>query len=145
MKVEFCDPPQFTAGKRRFVKRAFQRGLAFEAKVLREYSRKINFVPKPWLCSLGEYRQPDGLFFYPDEGKIILIECKYTHTHEAFIQMRRYMDWLYHLFPRSLWQIAPVEVCRYVDPFEKSREKYKLIEDLSCATAQQFSVLRFLP
>lgn len=147
MKVEFCPPPHFATGARRFVRRAHQRGISFENKVLKEFAHSLNFVPKPWMRALKaswEYKQPDGLFFFPDEGRIVLIECKYSHTRDAFPQLRGYMEWLQHLFPKPLWEIAPVEVCRYVDPFEKT-ENYTLIEDLSCARPKQFSVFRFIP
>lgn len=75
------------------------------------------YLPGPWLryrsSSLLDWRfcQPDGLFFIPQEGKILLIEAKLAHTPRAYAQMHRYLQLTQALFPP--WLVIPLEVVKF--------------------------------
>jgi len=120
LHAEFSDPPMLK--KCRYTGRRLQ-GIRYEHAV-HEYLgfRYGNFyLPSPWLkfFAEGKWRwcQPDGLLFRPDAGRIIIVECKYQHTADAWWQVRHlYQPVLEHMLPRTLWTYEVCEVVKWYDP-----------------------------
>jgi hypothetical protein len=118
--AEFTSPPALR--RHRYTGRRLQ-GIKYERKV-HEYLERLYgglYVPSPWLrfFSEGKWRwcQPDALLFMPSEGRIIIVECKYQHTSDAWWQVRHlYGPVLQHIFPPALWSFEVCEVVKWFDP-----------------------------
>lgn len=91
-------------------------------EMMSETQWKDGLLVNPWISyeevGIGrKYAQPDGLVFDPFSGIIYLLECKLTHTTEAYYQMNhKYVPLLEHMFPR--WRIARVEIYKNMSGFK---------------------------
>jgi hypothetical protein len=103
-----------------------RKGVLFERevqKVLCAAGQGLYF-PSPWIIyrTAAEpardcWCQPDGLLFRPIRGQIYIIECKLSHTAEAWWQLREvYEPVLSAMFPKNLWDLRFVEVVRWYNP-----------------------------
>lgn len=133
--AEFTSPPALR--RHRYTGRRLQ-GIKYERKV-HEYLEAIYgglYVRSPWLRFLadGKWRwcQCDGLLFMPVEGRIILIECKYQHTTDAWWQIRHlYGPVLRHIFPAHLWKLEACEVVKWFDCSVQFPERVVLANEIS--------------
>ena len=114
-------PPPFLRQRRYTGARAA--GLRYEKRV-HEHLLDLfptTYLPSPWLRFLagGRWRwcQPDGLIFDLDNGRIVVVEVKYSHTSAAWWQVRHlYLPVLRKCFPEGLWAFEACEVVRWFDP-----------------------------
>lgn len=118
--AQFSSPPALR--RRRYTGRRLQ-GIKYE-KAVHAYLANLYgefYLASPWLkfYADGKWRwcQPDGLLFVPQEGRIVVVECKYQHTSDAWWQTRHlYLPVLQKLFPLSLWTYEVCEVVKWFDP-----------------------------
>lgn len=72
--------------------------------------------------------QPDAIFVSSKRPRVILIEIKYSHTNEAWRQLRLlYEPVLRKLFEPTFGselEIACIELCRWFDPHEPFTEHF---------------------
>lgn len=114
-------PPQFMRQRRYTGARAA--GVRYEKRVHAHLLDQFptTYLPSPWLRFLsgGRWRwcQPDGLIFDLDNGRIIVVEVKYSHTSDAWWQVKHlYLPVLKRCFPEHLWTYEACEVVRWFDP-----------------------------
>jgi len=93
------------------------------------------YLPSPWLHfkSAGRWRwcQPDGLLFDLAHGRIIIVEVKYSHTSDAWWQVRRlYLPVLRKCFPEGLWRFEACEVVRWFDPLTHFPEPLEMAAEV---------------
>lgn len=81
-----------------------------------------SYVPSPWLHFRSEssekwrWCQPDGLLVDIERGIITCVEVKYSHTENAWWQVRKlYLPVLEKLFPPALWRLQACEVVKWYD------------------------------
>jgi hypothetical protein len=135
--------------KNPYRKGARGRGLAYEAKVHKEFEERFpeGYVAGPWFRfrAVGDKKdrwcQPDGLLFVPQIQRIFLIEIKLRHTADAWWQTRLlYLPILAHLFPESMWDFCICEVVRWFDPATSFPESFDMLPDLLGAQPSRFGV-----
>ena len=133
--------------KRRTGARA--RGKQYEAKAgaafAAEYAGRI--LLGPWIEYMDEtghhWCQPDGMLFNVHSGYITIIEMKYQHTPDAWLQLRRlYQPIVDFLFatPDQLWSTNIVEVVRWYDAQIGFPEPVRLTPALHLAHPRAFNV-----
>lgn len=54
----------------------------------------------------------DVVCIHPIRGEIVILECKRTYVTSAYEQLWQYMALLRAVFPKELWNIAGLVVCR---------------------------------
>ncbi len=94
------------------------------------------YLPSPWLHFREEgqedfrWAQPDGLLIDGIKGIITIVEIKYSHTADAWWQVRRlYLPVLQKLFPPNLWRYEALEVVKWYDPDTVFPEKVQLVDN----------------
>lgn len=114
-------PPPFIRQRKYTGRRA--QGIRYEKKVHRHLAELFpdSYLASPWIHFLadGKWRwcQPDGLVIDLDNGRIICVEVKYSHTAEAWWQVERlYLPVLRHCFDPAIWAFERCEVVRWYDP-----------------------------
>ena len=140
-------PPHHYSGRARL-------GIRYEAAVHEYLDDRYpeRYVPSPWLnysCA-GEshfhWCQPDGLLFWPENGRITIIEAKYQHTPRAHQQLLGlYTPVLKKIFPENLWTLEVCEVVKWFDPAISFPTKIRLVEDPLYITTPAFKVHIFKP
>lgn len=118
--AEFTDAPALK--RHRYTGRRLQ-GVLYERAVHEYLAFRYGdfYLASPWLkfFAEGKWRwcQPDGLLFVPEQGRLVVVECKYQHTTDAWWQVRHlYQPVLEHIFPRDLWTYEVCEVVKWYDP-----------------------------
>lgn len=127
-----AEPPYFAEARAKRTGRKLK-GIKYEASV-QEYleARYPNYIPSPWIKfeSQGSVKwcQPDGLLFFLEEGIIVLIEIKHTHTPAAWFQMRKlYIPTLEVIFPPHLWEFRTLEIVKWYDASMLFPEPLKML------------------
>jgi len=120
-RVSPFEPP-FLRTRRYTGKRA--EGVRYEKKV-QAYLMELypdTYVPGPWLLFRAEggtkwrWCQPDGILIDEVRGIITCIEVKYSHTSNAWWQVRQlYQPVLEHIFPPDLWKHQACEIVKWYD------------------------------
>ena len=134
LHAEFTDPPEF---KKRVYRGRRALGVRYE-KLVQEYLQfRFGglYLPSPWIKFFGDGRwrwcQPDGVLFQPARGAIVIVECKYQHTLDAWWQVRHlYQPVLEHIFPRTLWKYEACEIVKWYDPAIQFPEPVVLAHDV---------------
>lgn len=136
LHAEFTSPPALR--RRRYTGRRLA-GIKYEKKVHAYLAETFGemYLASPWLRfqergnSRWRWCQPDGLVFVPAEGRIILVECKYQHTSDAWWQVRHlYGPILQYLFPASLWRLEVCEVVKWYDPAVRIPERVVMANEV---------------
>ena len=113
--------PAFAERKKRSTAAA-KAGIAYERKVqtllLGAFSRV--YLPSPWFrffdASGMRWCQPDGLFIYPAAGRVIIVEIKNSHTHEAWWKLHYLYRPVVQWFFGQDWDVRMLEIVRWYDP-----------------------------
>lgn len=86
--------------------------------------------------------QPDAFFIDEENKKIILFEIKLQHTQTAWAQIRLlYEPVLRFIFPG--FQLAAIELCKWLDPHSSFPEQYFYTEDVFSAEEGKFGIHLF--
>lgn len=154
-------PPSFTQTKSTFTP-SHKLGLQYERRVqdhlVKLCSKHGGFIciPNPWIMfhRVGEssstinFCQPDCLLIdnRKEERKIIIIECKYSHTGDSWTQIRK----LYEPLVRKLYpefKIACVEICKWYDPHTAVAfpETFYYCENVLEAVTNRFGIHIYKP
>lgn len=132
--VHFCPPPAWALAHRAKRGRKAE-GLRYERKALAYLEAKSEwFLPSPWLIYIiggrPHWCQPDGLHFDLVRGIITVVEVKYSHTTDAYRQLRQvYRPVLGRLFPAPDWTIRLVEMVKWYDPDIRFPERTEMCPD----------------
>jgi len=87
------------------------------------------------------YCELDGLLIRPKQGRLILLEMKYSHTANAWWQTRKlYSPILRFLFPAELWELSVCEVTKWYDPAVAFPEPAHLIKDIRDSQPGKFGI-----
>lgn len=120
VEAYFCRWPGFASSRRATGRRAA--GLRYEKQV-QEYLRstEVCYLDSPWLRYFDadgwHWCQPDGVHFDFARGIITIVEVKYQHTPDAWVQLLElYGPVLRSIFPASLWAFRYLEWVRWHDP-----------------------------
>jgi len=117
---------------------AQSRGIRYEKKVQKYLLEQFEdfYLPSPWLHFREEgqedfrWAQPDGLLIDGIKGIINIVEIKYSHTADAWWQVRRlYLPVLQKLFPPTLWRYEALEVVKWYDSDTIFPEKVQLVDN----------------
>ena len=119
--VEWDVPTPKFAKKRKRKRGKRRRGVLYERSCHRMLEGLCGdaYVPSPWIrfqTSEGlRWAQPDGVLFDISKGRITIIEIKYSHTEQAWVQLSDlYSPLMARLLPD--WSIRLVEICKWYDP-----------------------------
>lgn len=102
-----------------------RRGIKYEEKVQQHLLSSFEdfYLPSPWLHFREEgeeqfrWCQPDGLLIDALKGVIHIIEIKYSHTSDAWWQVKKlYLPVLSKIFPKEIWRFECGEVVKWYDP-----------------------------
>lgn len=123
-------------------------GARYERKVHWRLTQlyELAYLPSEWFMyhSRGRIRycQVDALLFLPDRQVIVLIECKYNHTADAYWQLENVYVPVLRCFlgPANPWQIATCEVVKWFDPSTSFPTRVSLCSDLGVAKVGAFNV-----
>lgn len=134
LSANFSTPPAIR--KRRYTGRRLQ-GIRYEKRV-HEYLYSLygeQYISNPWIKFFagGSWRwcQPDGLIFFPEAGRITIVEVKYQHTSDAWWQVRQlYQPVLASMFPEKLWHFDACEVVKWYDPATLFPERIVLAQEV---------------
>jgi len=116
-------PPPFVEGKKRKPKGRKGLGVRYEKKVQRHLEDRwgVNYLPSPWInyndrtAGRPRWCQPDGLLILPERGEIIICEVKYSHTEQAWWQLRqKYLPVVSKIFGKG-WTYKCCEIVRWFD------------------------------
>jgi len=148
LHAEFTTTPVLR--RKRYTGRRLQ-GVKYEAK-MHEYLDLLYgemYLPSPWIKFFGSGKwrwcQPDGLLFIPEAGRIVIVECKYQHTTDAWWQTRHlYGPVLAHMFPANLWKFEVCEVVKWYDPAVQFPERVVLAGEVHMVH-ENFKVHIFKP
>lgn len=140
-------PPAFTSRPRRRSARSRQ-GIRYEERAHEHFAEVYGerYVPGMWLkfmCAGEPVRwcQPDGLIVRPEAGRITILEMKYTHTSDAWWQLKfLYLPTLRWLFPEKLWSFSVCEVVKWYDPAIAFPERVKMAVDPEVVMPGEFGV-----
>lgn len=117
---------------------AMRRGLKYEEKVQEFMLDQFRdfYLPSPWLHFREEdseqfrWCQPDGVLLDVARGVIHIIEIKYSHTSDAWWQVRKlYLPVLSRIFPPSLWRFEVGEIVKWYDPDICFPESVQLVDN----------------
>lgn len=146
--AKFSTQPEFAKRQRRR-SGARLRGKQYEAKVgaalAAEYAERLLLAP--WIEFQDEsgkhWCQPDGLLLNVQSGIITIIEIKYQHTPDAWLQLRRLyqpiVDFLFST-PDRLWSTSIVEIVKWYDPQVAFPEPIRMTPILHHAHPKMFNV-----
>lgn len=132
--ARFCPPPAFALERAKRKGRKME-GIRYERKVHEHLeARSEYYLASPWIVFIVDGRpqwcQPDGLHFDLDRGILTVIEVKYSHTADAYRQLRMvYSPVLARLFPPNLWDIRLVEMVKWFDPAIAFPEEISMCPD----------------
>lgn len=132
--AHFCPPPAWALEQRAKRGRKAE-GLRYERKVQAHMEAESEwYLAGPWLIYIiggrPHWCQPDGLHFDVQAGIITIIEIKYSHTTDAYWQLRHlYSHVLGHIFPDRDWTFRLVEVVKWYDPAVKFPEPTVMCPD----------------
>lgn len=123
------------------------KGWLFEKEVNDKFIEEFGFtryIPSQWFKfqRFGQrlnFCQTDGLLFTPRQQKILIVECKYKHTPDAYFQVEnKYVPVLSKLFPG--WTICTVEVVHWYDPSTHFPVPVSLVKNIEETMPGQFGV-----
>ncbi len=103
-----------------------------------------SYIPSQWfqfqrLNKRYEFCQTDGLLFLPKQYKILIVECKYKHTVDAYWQLEnKYVPVLKRIFPQ--WEIHTLEIVKWYDPSTAFPVAVSLRKDILATKANEFGV-----
>ena len=123
-------PPQFKTRQRPRGRKAL--GVKYERAGHAHFAGLFSvYSPGPWIHFLDDsgarWCQPDAVASRSDGG-IVILEFKYSHTRDAWMQLRTlYEPLIAHLHPGS--EISVLEVCKWYDPLEAFPETVRLVQD----------------
>jgi hypothetical protein len=122
-------------------------GLRYERRA-QEYLLEVypdSYVPSPWIAfrlryePLLRYCQPDGLLVDIEQGRVTIIEIKYRHMVEAYVQLTGIYDPVVKkLFPG--WDVRHVEMARWYDPGTAFPVPVQLLSCIDLAAKGRFGV-----
>lgn len=144
-------PPFPIAEPKRGAKR---KGWIYERRAQRYLLEALGryYWPSPWLCyrSDGSPRrrwcQPDGICVDPEAGVITVVEIKYSHTIDAYVQIEeKYIPVLRWLFPQKLWKFAALEVVHWYDPKIQFPRQVTMIKHPATVRVGDFGVHIYNP
>lgn len=140
--VRFIEPPAFH--KNRKLKGIQREGLRFEMAVQERLDADIT-ICNPWIGYLDVEHgdricSPDALLVDVNKGVVVVVECKLTHTFDAFKQL----DWVYKkvvgkLFPG--FEVWGVEVCKHYDLSVHYPVSKNVVKDISGLKAGMGNVM----
>jgi len=126
---------------------AQKRGVAYEKKVSHRLTELygLNYIPGVWFvyCEGGKlkYCQIDGLLVFNKTKDLVLVECKYSHTQEAFWQCENlYVPVLRAWLGDANWSISVCEVVKWYDPHTAFPTRPRLVERIELARPYDFNV-----
>lgn len=131
------DSPPFIRRRRYTGRRA--EGIRFEkrAHTHLEESYPETYVRSPWLhfrekdSAKFRWCQPDGLIFDLPRGIITVVEVKYSHTSDAWWQVRRlYIPVLEKIFGEQ-WDYQVCELVKWYDGATRFPEPVELASDIT--------------
>lgn len=127
----FARWPGFASRKRATGRRA--QGIRYE-KLVQAHLTEAEpcYLDSPWLRFLDadgwHWCQPDGIHFDFSRGIITIVEVKYQHTPDAWVQLLElYGPVLQCIFPASLWTFRYLEWVRWHDPAVRVAANPRLI------------------
>lgn len=86
-----------------------------------------------------KFCQTDGLLFTPKQYKILIVECKYKHTPDAYWQLEdKYVPVVRKLFPD--WEISTIEIVKWYDPSTAFPTEVVLKKDILDTRPNEFGV-----
>lgn len=109
-----------------------------------EKKYELAYFPSVWFrfevaSGRTKYCQTDGLLFLPDNNRLIIIECKYQHTPDAYFQLEnKYVPVVRQAFPK--WTVATCEVVKWYDPSIKFPCAIRLRPEVSEVMPGEFAV-----
>jgi hypothetical protein len=139
-RLMLTDPP-FLRKKKYTGRRAA--GVRYEKKVHEHllFLYPDTYVPGPWIyfrangSSQHRWCQPDGLIFDVPRGIITCVEVKYSHTSDAWWQVKKlYLPVLRKIFPEDLWRLQVCEVVKWYDPATFFPEPTRMTVDITHPT-----------
>lgn len=119
--AHFCEAPAFSLRQRKRTGRKAE-GIRFETKAQAHLEARNEFyLASPWIIFISDGKphwcQPDGICIDVAAGIITIVEIKYSHTAEAYRQLRQvYAPVLGRIFPPGLWTFRLVELVKWFDP-----------------------------
>lgn len=153
--------PLFTQTKIQLTETQKQ-GLRYEKRVqehLRELCLKTVPALDGWKCLCNQwllYRsrhmdatalavcQPDCLLINHDRKKVIIAECKLSHTGDSWKQLRQlYEPVVRKIFPSS--EISLIEICKWFDPHSPFPESFYYEENILMAQAGRIAIHIYKP
>lgn len=136
-------PPQFARAPSTKGRRGL--GNRYEQLVHQEFvTRYPGYLPSMWLRFLDRDRywkwcQPDGLLVNPWQGILTIVEVKYSHTNDAFVQLFKvYLPVVQAIFGGA-YAIVCCEVCKWYDPAVLTDEPPQLCKHPDLAPAGRFN------
>lgn len=124
-------------------------GVRYEKRVHQEFQRRYGdyYFESPWFvfkemeAERPRFCQPDGLLIDIQQGRIIIVEAKYSHTSDAWWQLQRYGSVVSKAFsPNSEFAVIGLEVCKWFDPAVRAPQKPTMCSDLHYANQGSFNV-----
>jgi len=128
---------------------AQKRGVNYEKKVSHRLIElyALEYIPSVWFV-YGEsgrtrYCQVDGLLILNKTRDLILVECKYSHTPDAYWQCENlYLPvlraWLGNA--NEYWSISVCEIVKWYDPHTQFPTRPRLVERLELVRPHEFNV-----
>ena len=126
-----------------------RQGLKYEASVHQklEQTFELSYFPGVWFKYEGpgddiRYCQVDGLIVSSSRRCITLVECKYSHTPDAYWQMENLYVPVLRAWLRDAgeWSISTVEVVKWFDPATACPRKPVLRADLRDVKPNEFAI-----
>lgn len=152
-------PPSFTQTKSTFTP-SHKLGLQYERRVqdhlgkLCQSHSSFICIPSAWIMfhrtgdnpSSIHFCQPDCLLVNEGKRKVIIVECKYSHTGDSWTQIRQLYEPLVKiLYPG--YEIACVEICKWYDPHTAVAfpETFYYCENVLEAVTNRFGIHIYKP
>ena len=144
-RVRLIQQPPFELGRPQTKRQRL--GLKYERKVLEKLGEEFGlaFIPSPWWeyqeGTRTAYCQMDGVLVLEESSTLLIVECKYSHTVEAFWQLENvYVPVLKAFLAGSRMQIATVEVVKWFDPAVRYPRRPVLRSRLEDVKVNEFAV-----
>lgn len=131
-----------------------RKGILYERKAQRYLMGCLGemYWPSPWIAFKADnnrrvrWIQPDGILVDPEAGLITVVEIKYSHTIDAYLQLEmKYIPVLKWLFPERLWRFAALEVVHWFDPTIKFPRGFRMVKNPALMRGSDFGVHIYNP
>ena len=145
--LTFADAPRVTGARRQGVlyERKAQDYIAMALSQRQVMNDSLIYIKSPWLCYKNKnvdklfFCQPDGLIVELREKKLTIVEIKLQHTSETWYQVRKlYQPVVSAIYPG--FQIAALEIVKWLDPHIPFPETFKFCEDVLYFDVDKFGV-----